>query len=225
MSEVQPLTLDQAAILLQVPKGVVTGMLQRGTLPDLTPISIQRRLTKKSQEQAESCRRIGVRKAKAEWSKAERTRIAELRSRLEHDARQRASKVTPGLRKLLLESRGCKCEKCGAGDIQLHVHHKRHREHGGTNAPENLVLLCEPCHRAEHQGEPVHKAMVKWGRKVRRRAFGISRSTVHRYVRKYLPRLNKILDERVSEVLAVNVAERHVRGGAATKQKYRGLVG
>jgi putative DeoR family transcriptional regulator (stage III sporulation protein D) len=50
--------------------------------------------------------------------------------------------------------------------------------------------------------------------------FGISKSTVHKDVTVYLKHENSALFERVRAVLDKNKAERHMRGGEATKQKY-----
>ena len=50
--------------------------------------------------------------------------------------------------------------------------------------------------------------------------FGISKSTVHKDITERLPELNHELYEEVKKVLETNKAERHLRGGEATKQKY-----
>lgn len=50
--------------------------------------------------------------------------------------------------------------------------------------------------------------------------FGISKSTVHKDVAERLPRISKELAEEVRNVLDKNKAERHLRGGEATRQKY-----
>ncbi len=50
--------------------------------------------------------------------------------------------------------------------------------------------------------------------------FGISKSTVHKDISERLPRLNRNLSRMAKEVLAENKAERHIRGGMATKNKY-----
>lgn len=52
------------------------------------------------------------------------------------------------------------------------------------------------------------------------RAFGISKSTVHKDVTCRLRQLNPALCGQVQQVLRRNKAERHLRGGAATQQKY-----
>lgn len=50
--------------------------------------------------------------------------------------------------------------------------------------------------------------------------FGISKSTVHKDVSERLPKINKDLAEEVKKVLDRNKAERHLRGGEATRKKY-----
>ena len=52
--------------------------------------------------------------------------------------------------------------------------------------------------------------------------FGISKSTVHKDISDRLPQFNRGLYLQVKEVLDVNKAQRHIRGGIATKQKYKG---
>ena len=53
--------------------------------------------------------------------------------------------------------------------------------------------------------------------------FGISKSTVHKDVTERIVRINKPLAEAVKQVLDRNKAERHIRGGLATKEKYSAL--
>lgn len=50
--------------------------------------------------------------------------------------------------------------------------------------------------------------------------FGISKSTVHNDVTKRLAVINPLLCSEVKEVLEENKAQRHIRGGLATKRKY-----
>ncbi len=50
--------------------------------------------------------------------------------------------------------------------------------------------------------------------------FGISKSTVHKDVTEKLKNTNKGLYKEVKGVLMKNKAERHIRGGSATKNKY-----
>ena len=52
--------------------------------------------------------------------------------------------------------------------------------------------------------------------------FGISKSTVHKDISERLPQFNRTLYLQVKEVLEVNKAQRHIRGGIATRKKYRG---
>lgn len=52
------------------------------------------------------------------------------------------------------------------------------------------------------------------------RKFGVSKSTVHKDVSERLLKINPILAHEVREILNENKAERHIRGGMATKLKY-----
>lgn len=53
--------------------------------------------------------------------------------------------------------------------------------------------------------------------------FDVSKSTVHKDLRDRLPALNPALYTQVREVLDENKAERHIRGGIATRKKYKGV--
>lgn len=50
--------------------------------------------------------------------------------------------------------------------------------------------------------------------------FGISKSTVHKDVSERLLKINPVLGIEVRRILDENKAERHIRGGMATKLKY-----
>lgn len=50
--------------------------------------------------------------------------------------------------------------------------------------------------------------------------FCISKSTVHKDVTERLQAVDADLYERVRQVLDLNLSERHIRGGLATKEKY-----
>ena len=52
--------------------------------------------------------------------------------------------------------------------------------------------------------------------------FGVSKSTVHKDLSERLPAFNRTLYLQVKGVLEENKAERHIRGGIATRRKYRG---
>ncbi len=52
--------------------------------------------------------------------------------------------------------------------------------------------------------------------------FGVSKSTVHKDISERLDRCNHGLYLQVKQVLEVNKAERHIRGGIATRNKYKG---
>ena len=50
--------------------------------------------------------------------------------------------------------------------------------------------------------------------------FGISKSTVHKDITERLKKQNAILYAQVQQVLSVNKAQRHLRGGMPTRHKY-----
>ncbi|MEG1430526.1 MAG: sporulation transcriptional regulator SpoIIID [Oscillospiraceae bacterium] len=53
--------------------------------------------------------------------------------------------------------------------------------------------------------------------------FGVSKSTVHKDLSERLPTFNHPLYLQAKEVLDQNKAERHIRGGLATRKKYKGI--
>ena len=55
--------------------------------------------------------------------------------------------------------------------------------------------------------------------------FGISKSTVHIDVTKRLGEIAPLLAGKVNEVLQSNKSQRHIRGGEATREKYRLIKG
>ena len=65
--------------------------------------------------------------------------------------------------------------------------------------------------------------IIKTGATVRTAAqhFGVSKSTVHKDLSQRLPQYNKLLYQQVRQVLEVNKAQRHIRGGLATRKKYQ----
>ena len=67
--------------------------------------------------------------------------------------------------------------------------------------------------------------IIETGATVRAAAkhFAISKSTVHKDLQQRLPQCNRVLYEQVREVLDLNKRERHIRGGMATRQKYKGI--
>lgn len=52
--------------------------------------------------------------------------------------------------------------------------------------------------------------------------FHVSKSTVHKDISQRLPQFNRGLYLQAREILDINKAQRHIRGGIATRRKYRG---
>lgn len=73
--------------------------------------------------------------------------------------------------------------------------------------------------RAVELGEYIleNKATVRAAAK----KFHISKSTVHKDVSDRLQSVNPMLYTEVRQILDINKAQRHIRGGIATREKYR----
>ena len=63
-----------------------------------------------------------------------------------------------------------------------------------------------------------NKSTVRAAAKV----FGVSKSTVHTDVTQKLEEIDPGLCREVREILDINKAQRHIRGGIATREKYKG---
>ncbi|MFG6353375.1 MAG: HNH endonuclease, partial [Oscillospiraceae bacterium] len=94
------------------------------------------------------------------------------------------------VRQYVLWRDGYTCLCCGVhGDgVKLHVHHRESRKVGG-NAPDNLVSLCDKCHKGFHKGTISLTKLIKRGRKPTRDAafMGIMRKTLIERLRSILP--------------------------------------
>ncbi|MDV5106834.1 sporulation transcriptional regulator SpoIIID [Clostridium perfringens] len=53
------------------------------------------------------------------------------------------------------------------------------------------------------------------------KVFGVSKSTIHKDMTERLPKINPDIVEEAKSILDLNKAERHIRGGKATKLKYK----
>jgi putative DeoR family transcriptional regulator, stage III sporulation protein D len=57
------------------------------------------------------------------------------------------------------------------------------------------------------------------------KVFGVSKSTIHKDMTERLPRINPQIAVEAKNILDFNKAERHIRGGKATKMKYKTIEG
>ena len=57
------------------------------------------------------------------------------------------------------------------------------------------------------------------------KVFGVSKSTIHKDMTERLPKINQLIANDAKNILDFNKAERHIRGGKATKMKYKTLEG
>lgn len=75
----------------------------------------------------------------------------------------------------------------------------------------------------EERAEQLARYMIEHEATVRQAAaqFGVSKSTVHKDITTRLEKRNAALYRKVQQVLRKNKDERHIRGGMATREKYR----
>ncbi|MCM1990085.1 MULTISPECIES: sporulation transcriptional regulator SpoIIID [Oceanirhabdus] len=55
------------------------------------------------------------------------------------------------------------------------------------------------------------------------KVFGVSKSTIHKDMTERLPKINPQIAQEAKRVLDLNKSERHIRGGRATKLKYKSI--
>ena len=74
----------------------------------------------------------------------------------------------------------------------------------------------------EERAMAIAAYIIDEGTTVRQAAkkFGVSKSTAHKDVLERLVYINQAQAREVRKILDVNKAERHIRGGLATKEKY-----
>ena len=58
-------------------------------------------------------------------------------------------------REAILHRDNYTCQCCGKKNCRLEVHHVKFRSNGGTDDEENLITLCEDCHKGVHAGTVV----------------------------------------------------------------------
>lgn len=99
------------------------------------------------------------------------------------------------VRQYVLFRDGYACRCCGAHNttkksVKLHVHHLESRKTGG-NAPDNLITLCEDCHKGYHIGK-VQLPVKKRRRKSTRDAafMGIMRKTLMQRLKTIFPAIH-----------------------------------
>ena len=81
----------------------------------------------------------------------------------------------------------------------------------GTNIEERVIILA----RYIIDSKDTVRGTAK--------KFGVSKSTVHKDLSQRLEKINQALYVDVRKVLDENKAQRHIRGGMATKKKYEKL--
>ncbi|MBZ9685076.1 MAG: sporulation transcriptional regulator SpoIIID [Clostridium sp.] len=73
----------------------------------------------------------------------------------------------------------------------------------------------------------VAKYIIESKATIRRTAkvFGVSKSTIHKDMTERLPTINPQIANQAKTILDLNKSERHIRGGRATRLKYKAVEG
>lgn len=107
---------------------------------------------------------------------------------------------------------------------------KKQIQHVYTKDESHFTLLTSNSGRASGVHDYIKERTIKIGkyivetRKTVRmiaKEFGVSKSTVHKDLTERLPELNPELANQVKGILEYHKSIRHLRGGEATKQKYK----
>lgn len=77
-------------------------------------------------------------------------RVCRACSKKSEQERRLANGRTQILKKMLINERGAVCQRCGVPSGQLDAHHIKPVRHGGQTTKDNLLLLCEECHKQAH---------------------------------------------------------------------------
>lgn len=87
---------------------------------------------------------------------------------------------------------------------------------------ESRLRRSKSCDRADERAVKLAEYIISKNATVRSaaQAFSVSKSTVHKDITSRLRELDPLLFKKADTVLQRNKAERHLRGGEATKEKY-----
>jgi putative DeoR family transcriptional regulator (stage III sporulation protein D) len=109
-------------------------------------------------------------------------------------------------------------------------HHVRNDSIGLAKSGSHFTLLIFNLGRASGVHDYIKERTIKIGKyivetkktvRVIAKEFGVSKSTVHKDLTERLPEINPELANEVKEILDYHKSIRHLRGGEATKMKYR----
>ena len=87
-------------------------------------------------------------------------------------------------REAILHRDNYTCQCCGKKNCRLEVHHIKFRSNGGTDDEENLITLCEDCHKSIHAGTIV---LNKKPKKSKNLKYATHMSIIRSYLLKEYP--------------------------------------
>ena len=87
-------------------------------------------------------------------------------------------------REAILHRDNYTCQCCGKKNCRLEVHHVKFKSEGGTDDEENLITLCEDCHKGVHAGTVV---LSKKPKKSKNLKYATHMSIIRSYLLKKYP--------------------------------------
>jgi 5-methylcytosine-specific restriction endonuclease McrA len=101
----------------------------------------------------DSCRSASVRTSRGsrQLSRAQ-LQAAECDAVIRRPGERKRATIPPSIRRQVFERARHRCQAPGCKSTRfLEVHHRNPRASGGTNRPDNLIVLCSACHRLWHE--------------------------------------------------------------------------
>lgn len=142
------LPADRAEALLEILGSYTAEASPRGEIPP-PPVQVH-------VQRCPECGRSSVTTNRGELTLdvAEAGRI-DCDHRIAEPGKRNRSAIAPAVRRAVMERARFRCERDGCGHARfLEMHHIVPRARGGTNDPDNLVVLCSACHASAHRRGP-----------------------------------------------------------------------
>jgi len=115
--------------------------------------------------QCEDCAKATVQtgKGELELGKAELEQ-AECDCQVSRPGKRNTTSIPPVTRRQILAKYRHKCQRPGCNHTRyLQIHHKIPRSKGGSNEPDNLVCLCQACHKLIHENKGLNRYAIPQG--------------------------------------------------------------
>jgi len=115
--------------------------------------------------QCEDCAKASIQTGKGELEIGEaELEQAECDCQVSHPGKRNTTSIPPATRREILAKYRHKCQRPGCNHTRyLQIHHKIPRSRGGSNDPDNLICLCQACHRLLHENKGLNRTAIPRG--------------------------------------------------------------